>query len=161
MKTALVLACLLALSACGDKFETGTRGPEPVPYKGEWRNYGEMPDFDVWVDVDSISHNDRFAPDQYTYVWMRQNFKRDQVDGVSKGTYRIKYARVAIDCKSGRMAETAAELRDENDGDVARYDVPGYQWEFSTPQTDSYGADFVRQVCKIMASKDAAENQEE
>ncbi|HSC79624.1 MAG TPA: surface-adhesin E family protein [Chitinolyticbacter sp.] len=160
MKAALAFGLVLVLAACGDKYESGTRGPEPVPYKGDWRNYGEMPDFSVWVDVKSITHNDHFAPDKYTYVWMRQDFKHDQVDGVSKGVYRRKYARLVIECKSGRMAETAAELRDENDGDVARYDVPGYQWEFADPQPDSYGADFVRQVCKIMASKDAAKNDE-
>ncbi|UXY15169.1 hypothetical protein N8I74_17935 [Chitiniphilus purpureus] len=159
MKAALVLSCLTALTACG-KFEDDVRGPVPVPYKGEWRNYGQMPDFDIWVDVASITHNDRHASDRYTYVWMRQDFKADQVDGPTKEVYRIKYARVAIDCPSGRLAKIAAELRDADDAKVARYDVPGYQWEFETPQPNSYGADFVRQVCKIMAGKDAAADDE-
>ncbi|GAA5784177.1 hypothetical protein GCM10007860_13080 [Chitiniphilus shinanonensis] len=160
MKTVLVLALALSLGAC-KKYEEGTRGPEPVPFKGEWRSYGEMPDFEVFVDVKSISHNDRAGSDLYTYVWMRQEFREPQVDGVSKGVFNRKYARLAIECKSGRMAEVAAELRDENDGDIARYDVPGYQWEFQTPEPNTFGSDFVRQVCQIMAAKDAQKDKDD
>lgn len=151
------LLCVVAfapvLAACG-KFDDGTKGPDPVPQHAQWRSYGDMQDFEVLADVDPISHNARDADDKYTYVWMLQHFKTDQIDGTSKGKYRRKYMRQAIHCPSGRMAGTAVEMRDEEDVQVARYDVPGYQWEFETPAPDTYGADFVRQVCKIMAQKD-------
>lgn len=155
---AFALCLPLLLAACGD-FEDGTRGPQPVPGSGaDWRNYGEPDGMKVDVDVGSISHSDRAGSTAYTYVWMRQTFAEDQIDGESKGRYRIKYARQAIDCPSGRMAGIAVSLRTAGDDEIARYDVPGYQWEFAAPEPDSYGADFVRQVCKMMADK--AQNKE-
>ncbi|SMC26835.1 hypothetical protein SAMN02745857_02607 [Andreprevotia lacus DSM 23236] len=159
---AVLLVCLL-LVACG-KFDDKLDGPSPVPEKNaEWRKYGTMPDFEMWVDAESVSHNadeDKGSP-KYTYVWMWQKFKADQVDGQSKGKYRNKYTRQAIDCPSGRMAGIAVELRDEDGVEVARYDVPGYQWEFADQPADSYGGDFVRQVCKIMTDKEAKKKSEE
>ncbi|GAB7129049.1 hypothetical protein JCM19000A_35570 [Silvimonas sp. JCM 19000] len=159
LRLTLILTAALCLGACG-KYDDGTRGPDPVPKDAQWRSYGDMPDFEVLADIDSITHNVRDADDEYTYVWMLQHFKQDQIDGVSKGKYRKKYMRQAIHCPSGRMAGTAVEMRDEEDVQVARYDVPGYQWEFETPSPDTYGADFVRQVCKIMADKEAKQAQE-
>ncbi|MDR3425911.1 surface-adhesin E family protein [Silvimonas sp.] len=144
---------LVMLAACG-KFDDGTTGPQPVPTHGDWRSYGEMEDFEVLADIKSISHNERDADSQYTYVWMLQHFKQTQVDGTSKGEYRKKYMRQAIHCPSGRMAGIAVELRTEDDEIVARYDVPGYQWEFETPAPDTYGSDFVRQVCLIEKHQD-------
>ena len=159
----LVATLCVALAACG-KFDDKLEGPSPVPEKdADWRNYGTMPDFSVWVDVNSVTHltlHDKGAPN-FTYVWMWQRFNDDQIDGQSKGKYRDKYTRQAIDCPSGRMAGTAVELRDPDGNTVARYDVPGYQWEFSDQPANTYGADFVRQVCKIMAEKDAKQKSEE
>jgi hypothetical protein len=157
MRYLLILLTLLILSAC-DKvgYEQG-EPVEPAPKQGDWRRYGTLQDFEVWVNMDTITHNDRYASDKYVYVWMVQRFIADQMDGVSKGKYRKKYMRQAIDCKTARMAGVAVELTDENDALVARYDVPGYQWEFTSPAEDSYGADFVRQICKIEADKSAAD----
>ena len=157
MRKILILCVLLALAACDGKigYEVG-KPADPAPKKGDWRRYGQMPDFDVLVNLDTISRNSEFPSDQYVYVWMVQNFREDQIDGVSKGKFRKKFTRQAIDCKSRRMAAISAEMTDENDAEVARYDVPGYQWEFETPPADTYGADFVRQVCKIEADKSAA-----
>ena len=132
------------------------RKADPVPLKGEWRRYGQMPDFDMLVNVDSISRNDRTTEDKYVYVWMLQRFRQMQIDGVSKGKYIKKYSRHAIECKSGRMASTVAVMTDENDAEMARYEVPGYQWDFSSPPENTYGADFMRQVCKLNAEKEAA-----
>ncbi|BCL77245.1 hypothetical protein JHS3_29810 [Jeongeupia sp. HS-3] len=158
MKAAAALCLSVLLAACDD-YEAGTRGPQPVPGEmADWRNYGKLNDVRVDVDVNSISHRDRAGSSAYTYVWMRQTFDTDQIDGASKGKYRVKFARQAIDCPSGRMAGTAVELQDENGAEIARYDVPGYQWEFTAAEPDSYGADFVRQVCKMMADK--AQNKE-
>lgn len=156
-KILILLLPVMLVAACDGKlgYEQG-RKAEPVPLKGEWRRYGTMPDFDVLVNVDAISRNDRYTQDKYVYVWMLQSFRSAQIDGVSKGKYRKKYTRQAIECKSGRMASTSAVLTDENDAEVARYDIPGYQWEFSTPPENTYGADFMRQVCKINAGKEAA-----
>ncbi|KAF0814588.1 hypothetical protein IGB42_00642 [Andreprevotia sp. IGB-42] len=154
---ALLLALGLLLAACG-KYDDKLDGPAPVPEKkAEWRQYGTMPDFEMWVDSASVTHEaeEDKGSARYTYVWMWQKFKTDQIDGQSKGKYRNKYTRQAIDCPSGRMAGIAVELRDEDGVEVARYDVPGFQWEFADQAADSYGADFVRQVCKIMADKDA------
>lgn len=157
MHKKLLLPVLLLLVACGDKigYEKG-KPAEPAPKQGEWRRYGTMPDFDVLVNLDSITRNSEFPDDKYVYVWMVQRFREDQIDGVSKGKYRKKYMRHAIECVSGRMAGIAVEMTDENDALAVRYDVPGYQWEFASPQDDTYGADFVRQICKIEADKAAA-----
>ena len=157
MRKILLLLLVLSVTACGEKigYEQG-KPSDPPPFKGEWRRYGTMPDFEVLVNIDSITRNSEFPSDQYVYVWMVQNFSTEQVDGVSKGKYRKKYMRQAIDCKSGRFAGVAVEMTDENNAQVARYDVPGYQWEFSSPPENTYGADFVRQVCKIEADKSAA-----
>ncbi|GGP27782.1 surface-adhesin E family protein [Silvimonas amylolytica] len=150
---AALLLIALAVTACG-KFDDGTHGPQPVPREGDWRSYGDMADFEVLADIKSIGHHERDADTNYTYVWMLQHFKNNQVDGTSKGVYRKKYMRQAIDCPSGRMAGVAVELRSEDDEIVARYDVPGYQWEFETPAPDTYGSDFVKQVCQIMKHED-------
>lgn len=157
MRKILILLLPLFLLACEGKlgYESG-KPAKPAPKQGDWRRYGTMPDFDVLVNRDSITRNSEFPNDKYVYVWMVQNFREDQIDGVSKGKYRKKFTRQAIDCKSGRMAAISAELTDENDAEVARYDVPGYQWEFATPPENTYGADFVRQICKIEADKNAA-----
>lgn len=157
MRKGLLLLALLVLTACGEKlgYESG-KPADPAPKKGEWRRYGRMPDFDVLVNVDSITRNSEFPDDKYVYVWMVQDFNAEQIDGVSKGKFRKKFTRQAIDCKSGRMAGVAVEMTDENNALVARYDVPGYQWEFSSPPENTFGADFVRQVCKIEADKSAA-----
>lgn len=159
MRKILLLAAVLSLglSACGEKigYEQG-KPADPAPKKGEWRRYGTMPDFDVMVNMDSISRNSEFPSDKYVYVWMVQSFHTEQLDSVSKGKYRKKFTRQAIECVSNRMAAISAELTDENDALIARYDVPGYQWEFSSPQENTYGADFVRQICKIEADKNAA-----
>ncbi|MDR3411247.1 MAG: hypothetical protein P4L87_09935 [Formivibrio sp.] len=152
-----MLLVVLALTGCGQKigYEQG-KPAVPAPKTGEWRRYGTMPDFDVLVNIDSISGNAEFPDDRNVYVWMVQVFYADQIDGVSKGKFRKKYTRQAIDCKTGRMAGIAVEMTDENDAEVARYDVPGYQWEYTSPPENTYGADFVRQVCKIEADKRAA-----
>lgn len=157
MRKFCMLLVVLALTACGEKigYESG-KPADPAPKKGEWRRYGSMPDFDVLVNIDSITRNSEFPDDKYVYVWMVQNFNAEQIDGVSKGKYRKKYMRQAIDCKTGRMAGISVEMSDENDAVMARYDVPGYQWEFSSPPENTYGADFVRQVCKIEADRSAA-----
>lgn len=159
-KILILLLPVMLVAACDGKlgYEQGRPG-DPPPLKGEWRRYGTMPDFDVLVNVDAISRDDRYAKDKYVYVWMLQSFRTVQIDGVSKGKYRKKYTRQAIECKSGRMAATTAVLTDENNAEVARYDVPGYQWEFSTPAPNTYGADYLRQVCKIHADKEAAKKQ--
>lgn len=157
MRKGLLLLALLVLTACGEKlgYESG-KPADPAPKKGEWRRYGTMPDFDVLVNLDSITRNSEIPDDKYVYVWMVQNFREDQIDGVSKVKYRKKYMRHAIECKSGRMAGIAVEMTDENDALAVRYDVPGYQWEFASPQENTYGADFMRQVCKIEADNAAA-----
>lgn len=156
-KCLVLILAVLGLAACDGKlgYEQGKPG-DPPPLKGEWRRYGTMADFDVLVNVSAISRDDRYAKDKYVYVWMVQSFRQTQIDGVSKGKYRKKYTRQAIECQSRRMAATTAVLTDENDAEVARYDVPGYQWEFSSPPANTYGADFVNQVCKIEADKRAA-----
>lgn len=148
------LSLLLVLAACDGKvgYEQGEPAV-PAPKKGEWRRYGQMPDFDMLVNIDSISHNDKYASDKYLYVWMVQSFREDQIDGVSKAKFRKKFMRQAIDCASGRFAGISVEMTDENDAEVARYDVPGYQWEFNSPAPGSYGEDFVRQVCQIGNAK--------
>lgn len=150
MRISGILLILLALAACDGKigYEQGEKAV-PAPKQGDWRRYGQMPDFDMLVNMSTISYNDKYASDKYVYVWMVQSFRVDQIDGVSKGKFRKKFMRQAIDCKSGRMAGTTVEMTDENDAEVARYDVPGYQWEFESPAAGSYGEDFVRQVCKI------------
>lgn len=89
LRLTLILTAALCLGACG-KYDDGTRGPDPVPKDAQWRSYGDMPDFEVLADIDSITHNVRDADDEYTYVWMLQHFKQDQIDGVSKGKYRKK-----------------------------------------------------------------------
>ncbi|XZG70166.1 surface-adhesin E family protein [Chitinibacteraceae bacterium HSL-7] len=142
MRLALVLAALL-LAACG-KFDDGTKGPPPVPVDGDWRSYGEMNDFDVYVEIGHLVQDDN-----YTYVWMRQNFKAPQRDETEQADYSIRYARIALACEAQRMAETAAELHESDGSLVARYDIPGYQWEFTTPETNTFGSDFMRQVCLI------------
>ncbi|WP_035055915.1 hypothetical protein [Andreprevotia chitinilytica] len=158
MRILASLVLTLLLVACGDKYDANLAGPDPVPAKhADWRSYGDMADFEMLVDVNSITHEDEAdkGSPKYTYVWMWQKFKQDEIDGQSKGKYRNKYTRQAIDCPSGRMAGIAVELRDADDLKVARYDVPGYQWEFADQEPNSYGADFVRQVCKIMTDKAA------
>lgn len=148
-----------SLTAC-NKYEDIAEGPEPVPYKKtDWRSYGKMPEFETLVDVNSIKHDEGFAEQNYTFVWMVQRFNEDQIDGTSKGKYRNKYTRQVIDCPSGKMAGVSVSMNDENDDEVARYDVPGFQWEFAKPEPGTFGEDFVNQICKMMAAKDAAENE--
>lgn len=152
----LVLVTLL-LSACGKKMDDGMKGPASIPFKNtDWRLYGTMPEFETWVDANSVKHEADYAESNYTFVWMVQRYKEDQIDGDSKGKYRLKYVRSAIHCPSARMAGVAVSLNDSEDNEVARYDVPGFQWEFTDAAKDSYGADFIRQVCQIMSDKDAA-----
>ncbi|WP_373974311.1 hypothetical protein NT239_11760 [Chitinibacter sp. SCUT-21] len=159
LRTILLSVLILPLVGCG-KFEDGMEGPEPVPFKNtDWRSYGVMPEFETLVDINSIKHDEGYAEQNYTFVWMVQRFKEDQIDGTSKGKYRNKYTRQVIDCPSGKMAGVAVSMNDENDDEVARYDVPGFQWEFSKPEAGTFGEDFVNQICKMMAAKDAAENE--
>ncbi|WP_410500094.1 hypothetical protein [Chitinibacter sp. S2-10] len=148
---------LLMLTGC-DKFEDEAKGPEPVPQEDAlWRSYGKMPDFETLVDINSIKHDAGYAEQNYTFVWMVQRFKDDQIDGTSKAKYRNKYLRHAIDCPSGRMAGISVSMNDSDDIEVARYEVPGFQWEFGKPQPGTFGDDYVKQICKIMAGKDAAD----
>ncbi|MBE9609074.1 hypothetical protein [Chitinilyticum piscinae] len=173
MRAALLLIPALLLAGCG-KFDDGLEGPAPVPgTKADWRVYGNKPDHDILVDVNSISHYDDYASDSYVYSWMWQKYKADRVDPkpeagsedyglyYSKAEYRDKYSRQAIDCQSGKMALIAVETRDKDDDLVERFDVPGYQWDFQQPVPGSYGEDYVRQICKIMAEKDAKKDKEE
>ncbi|WP_028454525.1 hypothetical protein [Chitinilyticum litopenaei] len=173
MRAALLLIPALLLAACG-KFDDELEGPVPVPgTKADWRVYGNKPDHDILVDVNSISHYDDYAEPKYTYVWMWQRYKADTVeptpvpqsemDGLyhAGAEYRDKYSRQAIDCESGKMALIAVETRDKDDDLVERFDVPGYQWEFEQPAPGSYGEDYVRQICKLMAEKDAKKDKEE
>ncbi|MGL4996949.1 MAG: hypothetical protein ACRC6G_12360 [Deefgea sp.] len=133
------------------------KGPAPIPFNNtDWRLYGTMPEFETWVDANSVKHEKEFAEANYTFVWMVQRYNEDQIDPETQGKYRLKYARSAIYCELGRMAGVAVSLQDSEDNEVARHDVPAFMWEFTTPEKDSYGADFVRQVCQIMAEKDAA-----
>lgn len=156
LTASIIGALVLPLIACS-KFEDGTEGPEPVPYKKtDWRSYGKMPEFETLVDVNSIKHDDGYSEQNYTFVWMVQRFNEDQIDGTSKGKYRNKYTRQVIDCPSGKMAGVAVSMNDADDEEVARYDVPGFQWEFTKPQAGTFGEDFVNQICKMMAAKDAA-----
>jgi hypothetical protein len=156
MRRLLLGLLVLPLIGCG-KFEDDAKPPEPVPLaKADWRSYGKMPEFETLVDVNSIKHDPGYSEQNYTFVWMVQRFNEDQIDGTSKGKYRNKYSRQAIDCPSGKMAGVAVSMNDADDAEVARYDVPGFQWEFGKPADGSFGADFVAQVCKMMATKDAA-----
>ncbi len=153
----LVLATLL-LSACGKKMDDGMKGPAPIPFKNtDWRLYGTMPEFETWVDANSVKREAQYAESNYTFVWLVQRYKEDQIDSDTKRKYRYKYARSAIHCESARMAGVAVSLTDSEDNEVSRYDVPGFQWEFTDAAKDSYGADFMRQVCKIMSDKDAVD----
>lgn len=152
----LCVIAVLLLGAC-KKMDDGLQGPAPIPFSNtDWRLYGTMPEFETWVDANSVKHEKEFAEVNYTFVWMVQRYKEDQIDSDSKGKYRLKYVRSAIHCDSGRMAGVSVSLNDDEDNEVARYDVPGFQWEFTGPDEETYGADFVRQVCQIMAEKDAA-----
>lgn len=153
-----LLSAVLLLSACDKKFNEGMKGPVAVPYaNADWRSYGKTADFEMLVDANSVQHDPQYSEVNYTFVWMLQRFNTDQNDEVGKGQYRLKYTRSAIHCDSGRMAGVAVALHDSEDEELARYDVPGFQWEFTDPAKDSYGADFIRQVCKIMSDKDAAQ----
>jgi len=149
-----ILVFSLLLAACEGKlgYEAGEPA-KPVPLKGEWRRYGVMPDFEVRVNVDSIVYEGPEKGTAYTYVWMLQQFNEDQIDGVSKGKYRKKYTRQSIDCPTGRMAGAEVALHDENDAEVARYAMAGYQRDWETPAPATFGADFVKQICKLMAEK--------
>ncbi|QLG89608.1 hypothetical protein HQ393_15880 [Chitinibacter bivalviorum] len=159
MRRLLIGLLLFPLVGCG-KFDDGMKGPPPVPYKNvDWRSYGKMPEFETLVDVNSIKHEKDYAKQNYTFVWMVQRFNEDQIDGTSKGKYRYKYSRMVIDCPSGKMAGTAVSMNDKDDEEVARYDVPGFEWEFSQPEPGTFGQDFVNQICKMMAAKDAAEQE--
>ena len=157
-----LITSLLLLSACKDVgFYEGMDGPSPVPYKkADWRSFGKKADFEMRVDVNSIQHEAQYSDSNYAFVWMQQRFNDEQIDGVSKGKYQLKYTRSAIHCESTRMAQIAVALHDLDDNEVARYDVPGFQWEFAEPAKDSYGSDFVRQVCQLMAEKDKAAQEE-
>lgn len=154
------LLFITLLTGCG-KFEDEVYGPLEIPKAGDWRSYGMMADYEMLVDVKSITHDDDYAPTKYTYVWLLQKFNQDQTDEITKEKYRLKYARHAIHCPSGKMAGVLSDLRDVDNHQVARYDIPGYQWEFDQPAPNSFGADFVRQVCKIMAEKEAKAKSEE
>ncbi|WP_273429794.1 surface-adhesin E family protein [Chitinibacter tainanensis] len=161
MQRLLLGVLVVTVAACG-KYEDKVSGPVPVPdQKADWRSYGKMPDFETLVDVNSIQHDAGYAEQNYTFVWMVQRFNEDQIDGTSKGKYRYKYTRQAIDCPSGKMAGVAVSMNDADDLEVARYDVPGFQWEFAPQQPGTFGADFVAQVCKMMAEKDQAKQAEE
>lgn len=167
LRLALLMTVAALLAACS-KFDSGLSGPEPVPgTKAQWRTFGVKPDYEFLVDVGSIGHYYESGPDGYTYVWVLQKFKTDQEDEREHALYRDKYALMAIDCPSGRMAGIAVELRNAEDRLVARYDVPGYQWQFETPVdekepgVETYGQNFVSQICKIMAEKDAKKDKEE
>nr|WP_314901297.1 hypothetical protein [uncultured Deefgea sp.] len=150
-----VMAVLL-LSAC-KKMDDGLEGPAPIPFKNtDWRLYGTMPEFETWVDANSVKHEKQFAEANYTFVWMVQRYFADQTDPETKAKYRLKYARSAIHCELGRMAGVAVSMQNSEDKEIARHDVPAFMWEFTTPEKNSYGADFVRQICQIMAEKDAA-----
>lgn len=156
----LVIAALF-VSGCGKKMDDGMKGPAPIPFKNtDWRLYGTMPEFETWVDANSVKHEKQYEEANYTFVWLVQRYKEDQLDPETKGKYRLKYARSAIHCESGRMAGVSVSYQDNEDNEVARHDVPGFMWEFTTPEKDSYGADFVRQICQIMAEKDAASKTE-
>jgi len=149
-----ILLLTLLLAACEGKlgYEQGEPAA-PVPLKGEWRRYGVMADFEVRVNIDSIVKEGPKNGTAYTYVWMLQDFNEDQVDGVSKGKFRKKYTRQAIDCPSARMAGVEVALHDENDAEVARYAMAGYQRDWESPAPNTFGADFVKQICKLMAEK--------
>ena len=174
-----LLCCALlvaGLSGC-KKFEDNADvdAPEPLPGKeAEWREYGEMPDFTFLADVKSISREDAYVNDDYLYVWVKQLYKADQQfvvsdkadpaegaavkekrkTGQTKYTYRIRYARMALNCKAGTMAGTAVALHDANDEEEERWDTPGYAWEFEAPPAGTYGEDFIRQVCSLGAKTD-------
>ncbi|MBY0446128.1 MAG: hypothetical protein K2Q15_13060 [Burkholderiales bacterium] len=154
------LLLITLLAGCG-KFEDEVYGPLEVPKEGDWRSYGTMADYEMLVDVKSITHDDDYAPTKYTYVWLQQKFNEDQTDEITKKKYRLKYSRHAIDCPSKKMAGVLSDLRDTENEQVARYDIPGFQWEFDEPPANSFGGDFVRQVCKIMAEKEAKAKLEE
>ena len=154
------LLLITLLTGCG-KFDDQVYGPLEIPKEGDWRSYGTMADYEMLVDVKSITHDDDYAPTKYTYVWLLQKFNQDQTDEITKEKYLLKYSRHAIHCPSGKMAGTLSDLRDVDNHQVARYDIPGYQWEFDQPAPNSFGADFVRQVCKIMAEKEAKAKSEE
>ncbi len=155
----LVLAVLL-MSGC-KKMDDGAKGPAPIPFKNtDWRLYGTLPEFETWVDANSVKHEKEYAEANYTFVWLVQRFSEDQLDPESKAKYRLKYTRSAIHCELGRMAGVAVSYQDSEDNEMARHDVPSFMWEFSTPEKDSYGADFVRQICQIMAEKESASKKE-
>lgn len=166
---------LALLAGCG-KFEddASVDAPEPLPEKPEWRVYGEMPDFTFYADVNSINRENAYAHDDNVYVWIKQAFKTEQVyvvsdEGKVKGrkaqrseyAYHTRYARMAIDCKAGAMAGTAVALHDKEGEEVERWDIPGYSWEFEPPTPNTYGGDFIRQICQLEAkahSSDAKKN---
>jgi hypothetical protein len=160
IRIGLCLIAALCLSAC-KKMDDGMKGPAPIPFKNtDWRLYGTMPEFETWVDANSVKHEKQYEESNYTFVWMVQRYFNEQLDPETNQKYRLKYARSAIHCESGRMAGVAVSLQDSEDKEVARHDVPGFMWEFTTPEKDSYGADFVRQICQIMADKEAAAQKE-
>jgi hypothetical protein len=155
-RVGLCVIAVLLLSAC-KKMDDGLKGPAPIPFKNtDWRLYGTLPEFETWVDANSVQHEKEYAEANYTFVWMVQRYFEDQIDPETKAKYRLKYARSAIHCELGRMAGVAVSLQNSEDKEIARHDVPTFMWEFTTPEKDSYGADFIRQVCQIMAEKDAA-----
>ena len=156
----LCVIAVLLLSAC-KKMDDGLQGPAPIPFTNtDWRLYGTLPEFETWVDANSVKHEKQYEEANYTFVWMVQRYFEDQIDPETKSKYRLKYARSAIHCELGRMAGLAVSLQNSEDKEIARHDVPTFMWEFTTPEKDSYGADFIRQICQIMAEKDTANKKE-
>lgn len=165
MKRIAVLLLALSLAACGKAggsyLDTkGAKKPAPVPdaKEGDWRLYGQQPDFETKVSWASIGHHDEFGSSDYVYVWVQRAFKKDQTNKEGD-EYRTEYSRFALDCAKSEMASIAIEFRDKDDDKVSRNDMAGYQWEFDPVTKQAYMQDFFNQVCKIAREKAASKSE--
>lgn len=165
MKLLAVLLLAFTLAACGKSggsyLSTKTaEKPMPVPDEkdGDWRLYGQQPDFDTKVSWESIGHKDQFGPEDYVYVWVQRAFKKDQTSKEGD-EYRTEYSRFALDCAKSEMAGIAVEYRDKDDDKVSRKDMAGFQWEFDPVTKQAYMQDFFNQICKIAREKAASKSE--
>ncbi|SFZ78456.1 surface-adhesin E family protein [Chitinimonas taiwanensis] len=166
MKLAAALLLTLGLAACGGSYMNTEDAEPPVAVpeaeEADWRLYGQLPEFDTKVDFNSI---ETVQADGYSealvYVWLLREFKADQKsDFADEYDYRKEYTRFVLNCAQAEMAGIAVERQDKDGEQTSRRDVPGFQWQFEPAGSDTYKADFLRQVCALAKQKAAAEAKE-